>query len=83
MFTRKQVQFLKRLRRGAAIKDDELDMAYEMAAIGVLRLGYHDGDDDEFCETARLTPLGVRLLRADRIQNSAWRRFLDDLPVWG
>ncbi|MBM4044635.1 MAG: hypothetical protein FJ279_05935 [Planctomycetes bacterium] len=80
MFTDSEYEVLARFKKGEYIGSDlEKEILYKYASIGLVRLGFHDDEERQCRETARLSPLGARMLHRERILRNPVKRFLYQL----
>ncbi len=84
MFDPTELCLLKKLDGGGEILYEERETAYRLAALGVLRLGYND-EDEQFCETGHLSEFGRRVIRRERIRRNPILRVLNAVfqPLFG
>ncbi|MBI2482353.1 MAG: hypothetical protein HYV76_02215 [Candidatus Vogelbacteria bacterium] len=69
-----EIDLLERVERTRRIPDADRRIAYRLASLGFLKLGY--SKDGEFHETGQPSEIGRELLRIERIEKNPIRRFL-------
>ena len=70
MFTKKELDVLKKFENGAIIETtEERDILYRFAAVSFVRLG-HENKENNFKETAKLSSMGKRFLWQANLRQS-------------
>ena len=77
MLSDRELKLFEKFLHGAFVEDEEAEEIYEMASTGLIRIGFSESPqpEREYQETARLTPLGINMLKRERILRSPVKRF--------
>ena len=75
MADKRVVEIAGRYEKGATLREEDIVTMYNLASIGLARIGA-GLEGEVVVETARLTPMGQRFVRRDRIMRNPVSRFL-------
>lgn len=80
-----EMKLLLRLEPGGVdIPAGNEEVAYQLASVGLICLGFRDDDPGRVQETGSLTPLGKGIVRREKLRKKPIRNFLYLVfgPLW-